>query len=151
MPPWPATWANRAACARWSCGPATRNAPGPNRSWPARRDSPTWRRPPRLGELAAIVRRAAMFIGSDTGPLHLAAAVGTPCVGLFGPMPAERNGPYGPQHVAVQKMCLTGTSRQRRTAGPESMEAITVETSPPPATRFSTAPKSAERLRLNVS
>jgi heptosyltransferase I len=80
-----------------------------------------------LGELAAIVRQAAIFVGSDTGPLHLAAAVGTPCVGLFGPMPAERNGPYGPQHVAVQKMTLKGTSRERRAAGPESMEAIWVE------------------------
>ncbi len=80
-----------------------------------------------LGELAALTRRAALFVGSDTGPLHLAAAVGTPCVGLFGPMPAERNGPYGVQHIAVQKMCLTGTSRQRRTAGSESMEAISVE------------------------
>jgi heptosyltransferase-1 len=80
-----------------------------------------------LSELAAIARRAAVFIGSDTGPLHLAAAVGTPCVGLFGPMPAERNGPYGPQHVALQKMHLTGTSRQRRSAGPKSMEAITIE------------------------
>jgi ADP-heptose:LPS heptosyltransferase len=80
-----------------------------------------------LGELGAIVRRATIFISSDTGPLHLAAAVGTPCVGLFGPMPAERNGPYGAQHICVQKIVLTGTSRQRRTAGPESMEAISVE------------------------
>jgi heptosyltransferase-1 len=80
-----------------------------------------------LGELAAIARRAAVFIGSDTGPLHLAAAVGTPCVGLFGPMPAERNGPYGPQHIAVQKMHLSRTSRQRRNASPESMQAIAIE------------------------
>jgi heptosyltransferase I len=80
-----------------------------------------------LCELAAIVRRASIFVGSDTGPLHLAAALGTPCVGLFGPMPAERNGPYGPQHVSVQKIRLTGTSRERRTAGPESMEAISVD------------------------
>lgn len=80
-----------------------------------------------LRELAAIARQAAVFVSSDTGPLHLAAAVGTPCVGLFGPMPAERNGPYGPGHAAVQKMCLKGTSRQRRTAGPESMEAISIE------------------------
>jgi ADP-heptose:LPS heptosyltransferase len=79
-----------------------------------------------LRELAAVARRAALFVSADTGPLHLAAAVGTPCVGLFGPMPAERNGPYGPLHVAVQRVCLQGTSRQRRTAGPESMEAISV-------------------------
>jgi lipopolysaccharide heptosyltransferase I len=80
-----------------------------------------------LGELAALTRRAQLFVSSDTGPLHLAVAVGTPSVGLFGPMPAERNGPYGSLHVSVQKMCLTGSSRERRTAGPESMEAISVE------------------------
>ncbi len=80
-----------------------------------------------LRELAALTRQATIFIGSDTGPLHLAVAVGTPSVGMFGPMPAERNGPYGPRNIAVQKMCLTGTSRERRGAGPESMEAISVE------------------------
>ncbi len=80
-----------------------------------------------LGELAALTRRATLFVSSDTGPLHLAVAVGTPSVGLFGPMPAERNGPYGSLHVSVQKMCLSGTSRERRSAGPESMKAISVE------------------------
>lgn len=80
-----------------------------------------------LRELAAVTRQAALFVGSDTGPLHLAVAVGTPSVGMFGPMPAERNGPYGPLHVPVQKMCLTGTSRDRRGAGPESMAAISIE------------------------
>jgi ADP-heptose:LPS heptosyltransferase len=80
-----------------------------------------------LRELAAVTRSATLFISSDTGPLHLAVAVGTACVGLFGPMPSERNGPYGQHHVAVQKVCLRGTSRGRRTAGPESMEAIAIE------------------------
>ncbi len=83
--------------------------------------------PTSLRELAAVTRMATLFVGSDTGPLHLAVAVGTPSVGLFGPMPAERNGPYGPEHVAVQQVCLTGTSRERRSAGPESMEAISCE------------------------
>ena len=83
--------------------------------------------PTTLTELAAICRRAALFISSDTGPLHIAAAVGTPCIGLFGPMPAERNGPYGTNHLAIQEMRLTGRSRDRRNAGPESMEAISVE------------------------
>lgn len=77
-----------------------------------------------LTELAALTRRATLFVGSDTGPLHLAVAVGTPCVGLFGPMPAERNGPYGPEHVAVQEVCLQGTSRERRAADGTSMAAI---------------------------
>lgn len=83
--------------------------------------------PTSLGELAALCRRAAIFIASDTGPLHLAAAVGTRCVGLFGPMPAERNGPYGDGHETVQKCRFEGTSRERRNAPASVMEAIAVE------------------------
>jgi heptosyltransferase I len=79
-----------------------------------------------LTELAALSRRAKAFIGSDTGPLHLAAAVGTPCVGLYGPWPAEVHGPFGPLHLALQKARFTGSTRQRRTAPPQLMEAITV-------------------------
>ena len=55
-----------------------------------------------LQDLGEVCRLARLFISSDTGPLHLAAAVGTPCIGLFGPVPAGRNGPYGPQHVTVE-------------------------------------------------
>ena len=80
-----------------------------------------------LTELAALARRARLFVGSDTGPLHLAAAVGTPCVGLYGPMPAARNGPYGPQHVALEKTRFEGTSRQRRNAPREVIESILVD------------------------
>jgi heptosyltransferase I len=80
-----------------------------------------------LGELAELSRRAKLFVSADTGPLHLAAAVGTPCVGLFGPMPAERNGPYGTQHIALQNVCLKGSSRSRRRASNDSMLAISVE------------------------
>lgn len=80
-----------------------------------------------LREVASLARRAQVFIASDTGPLHIAAAAGTPCVGLYGPMPAERNGPYGPGHIAIQKMRFEGSSRQRRHAPAELMEAITVD------------------------
>jgi heptosyltransferase I len=52
--------------------------------------------PTDLGELTALLQRCRLMIGNDTGPLHLAAALGTPCLGLFGPTSAERNGPYGP-------------------------------------------------------
>ncbi len=79
-----------------------------------------------LSQLAALARRARIFLGSDTGPLHLAAAVGTPCVGLYGPWPAEKHGPFGPQHVVVQKMRMEGSTRQRRYAPPIYMEAISV-------------------------
>ncbi|HTU24354.1 MAG TPA: glycosyltransferase family 9 protein [Pirellulales bacterium] len=82
--------------------------------------------PTSLTELAALARRAQLFVSSDTGPLHLAAAVGTPCVGLFGPMPGERNGPYGGKHVTIQVARLTGTSRERRGADNATMLAIDV-------------------------
>jgi lipopolysaccharide heptosyltransferase I len=55
-----------------------------------------------LTDLGELCRLARVFISSDTGPLHLAAAVGTPCVGLFGPVPAKRNGPYGSLHRVVE-------------------------------------------------
>jgi ADP-heptose:LPS heptosyltransferase len=51
--------------------------------------------PTDLHELAALLRRSALMVANDTGPLHLAAALGTPSLGLFGPTRAERNGPYG--------------------------------------------------------
>ena len=83
--------------------------------------------PTTLAELAAIARRARFFIGSDTGPLHLAAAVDTPCIGLYGPWPANIHGPYGHQHIALQKAFFEGSTRGRRHASPELMQAITVE------------------------
>ena len=51
-----------------------------------------------LYELIALLRRASVVVAADTGPLHLAAAVGTPCVGLYGPTTPARNGPYGARH-----------------------------------------------------
>jgi lipopolysaccharide heptosyltransferase I len=80
-----------------------------------------------LTELVALLRRARLMIASDTGPLHMAVAVGTPSVGLFGPMPAERNGAYGPQHISLQEATLTGGSRKRRTASNLTMKAIGVD------------------------
>jgi heptosyltransferase-1 len=48
-----------------------------------------------IGELIALTRRARIFIGGDTGPLHLAAALQVPVVAIFGPTDPARNGPYG--------------------------------------------------------
>jgi lipopolysaccharide heptosyltransferase I len=58
--------------------------------------------PTDLDELLAVLRRASVIVAADTGPLHLAAALGTRCVGLYGPTAAERNGPYGRGHRALQ-------------------------------------------------
>jgi len=54
--------------------------------------------PTDLAALIALLRRASVMVAADTGPLHLAAALGTPCVGLYGPTSPERNGPYGAGH-----------------------------------------------------
>jgi heptosyltransferase I len=81
-----------------------------------------------LLQLAALARRARFAIGSDTGPLHLAAAAGAACIGLYGPWPADQHGPYGPQHINLQRMCMEGTTHQRRHAPPTYMEAIDVGT-----------------------
>src|SRR5262249_14907900 len=80
-----------------------------------------------LLELAALARRSALFLGSDTGPLHLAAAVGATCVGLFGTSRREQSGPYGEQHISLHAYYHTGTSRLRRSAANDAMQAITVD------------------------
>jgi heptosyltransferase-1 len=48
-----------------------------------------------IAELIAMTRRAALVIGGDTGPVHLASALDRPVVGIFGPTDPSRNGPFG--------------------------------------------------------
>jgi heptosyltransferase-1 len=55
-----------------------------------------------LGELIALTRRARLFIGGDTGPLHLAAALQVPVVAIFGPTDPARNGPYGTKSIVLR-------------------------------------------------
>ncbi|HTA85922.1 MAG TPA: glycosyltransferase family 9 protein, partial [Silvibacterium sp.] len=50
---------------------------------------------PTLTELIAITRKSSLVIAGDTGPLHLASALGKPVVGIFGPTDPARNGPFG--------------------------------------------------------
>lgn len=83
--------------------------------------------PTTLLELTALCREAKLFISGDTGPLHLAAAVDTPCVALFGASDAQRNGPYGHQHRALQPVKLEGPSRMRRNADNAAVSAISVD------------------------
>jgi heptosyltransferase I len=55
-----------------------------------------------VGELISLMRRACLFIGGDTGPMHLAAALRVPVVALFGPTRPERNGPFGTRCVVLR-------------------------------------------------
>jgi heptosyltransferase I len=77
-------------------------------------------------ELAALCRRAALFVGSDTGPMHLAVAVGTPTVSMHGPSRADWCGAYGPMNVRMQIRYEAGSSLERRRADDSAMRGITV-------------------------
>jgi ADP-heptose:LPS heptosyltransferase len=55
-----------------------------------------------IRELAAILRRVQLLLANDSAPLHLAAAMGTPVVGLFGPTNAVRARPYGEGHRVLR-------------------------------------------------
>jgi heptosyltransferase-1 len=57
--------------------------------------------------MIALVRRAGVVIAGDTGPLHLAAALERPVVGLYGPTDPARNGPYG----TVSRVLRHGSSK----------------------------------------
>ena len=57
--------------------------------------------PTTLVQFIALARRARLFVGGDTGPLHLAAAVGTPIVGIYGPTDPVRNGPFAADDIAL--------------------------------------------------
>lgn len=56
-----------------------------------------------LKQLAALSRRSLLFIGVDTAPMHIAAAVGTPVLALFGPSGEFNWGPWGDGHVVIKK------------------------------------------------
>ena len=75
-----------------------------------------------LPELAELMRAARICVASDTGPLHLAAAVSTPCVALFGPTLPRVCGPYGKSHRCVQAYYQDGRGRRRAENG--AMRAI---------------------------
>ena len=63
--------------------------------------------PTNLRELAELLRTAKLVIGGDTGPLHLADALGTPVIGLYGPTSSRRNGPYGQLEHCIDVFATT--------------------------------------------
>jgi heptosyltransferase-1 len=76
-----------------------------------------------ITELIALTRRARLFVGGDTGPLHLAAALRVPVVAIFGPTDPARNGPYGTRSI-VLRSAESVTSHARRIAPDEGLLAI---------------------------
>jgi len=76
-----------------------------------------------ITELMALTRRARLFVGGDTGPLHLAAALRVPVVAIYGPTDPARNGPYG-THSVVLRSAESVTSHARRAEADEGMLGI---------------------------
>jgi heptosyltransferase I len=79
-----------------------------------------------LSQLIAFTRRARLFIGGDTGPMHLAAALKVPVVAIFGPTNPARNGPYGTLSV-VLRSSVSKTSHARRAEVDRGLLEITAE------------------------
>jgi heptosyltransferase I len=79
-----------------------------------------------LGPLMALLGSAECFVGGDTGPLHLAVALGTPAVALFGPTDPRRNGPFPPGDIVLRSAdAMTSYSRSNQTD--PSLLALSVE------------------------
>lgn len=76
-----------------------------------------------IPQLAGLLAGGRVVVSGDTGPLHLALAVGTPAVGLFGPVPAARNGPKGRGYRCLQ---APGAAWERRDVSKVDMGAISV-------------------------
>jgi lipopolysaccharide heptosyltransferase I len=81
-----------------------------------------------IADLVGLARDARVMISGDTGPLHIAGAVGTPLVALFGPTSPERNGPWSPRDVVISRVseCACLYERGCRKSTP-CINAIAVE------------------------
>jgi heptosyltransferase-3 len=83
-----------------------------------------------LGELAALLERASLFVGVDSAPMHMAAALGVPVVVLFGPSGEMSWGPWGEEHAVVASPYLCRPCGQDGCLGDkrsDCLEAITVQ------------------------
>ena len=75
----------------------------------------------------ALMQRAKFVVSADTGPLHLASALGAPVVGLYGPTDPARNGPYGGQNIVVRNPSKSETTYRRGASYSSPMLSITVD------------------------
>ncbi|HKQ61115.1 MAG TPA: glycosyltransferase family 9 protein, partial [Candidatus Polarisedimenticolaceae bacterium] len=84
--------------------------------------------PTDLAQLAALIERAALFVGGDSGPLHLACAVGCPVLGIYGPTDPLVNRPWGVpfRTVAAAGRVYRGIKRVDRAGGFDGLDAAQV-------------------------
>jgi lipopolysaccharide heptosyltransferase I len=81
-----------------------------------------------ITDILAVAKNASLMVSGDTGPLHMAGAVGTPIVALFGPTRAERNGPWSPADITISRFdrCVCHYERRCRRDRP-CIDDITVD------------------------
>jgi len=80
-----------------------------------------------IPQMMAALRGAHFFVGGDTGPLHVAVALGTPVIGLYGPTDPKQTGPYCREDVVVRNARPDETTYERGSAHAPSMLSITVD------------------------
>ena len=78
-----------------------------------------------IGLLPALLRKAAVLVTNDSGPMHVAAAVGTPVVAMFGPTSPARTGPYGASHQVLRAGIPCSPCFSRTCANPEPLACLT--------------------------
>jgi len=90
-------------------------------------DPPPVALPLSLGPLMALLRRAKFVVSADTGPLHLASALGAPVVGLYGPTDPSRNGPFSCADIVVRNAQASVTTYRREASYSPAMLSIAVD------------------------
>lgn len=83
--------------------------------------------PTSILQLAALIDKASLFIGSDSGPLHLATALQTPVIGLLGPTDPERNGSFNHRDIIISKDLDCSPCYKKNCDKPICMESISVD------------------------
>ncbi len=75
--------------------------------------------PTEMADLVSLTKAAALMISGDTGPMHVAGAVGTPLIGIYGPTDPKRNGPWVDEDLTVSRFrsCACHYERRCRIAG----------------------------------
>jgi lipopolysaccharide heptosyltransferase I len=83
--------------------------------------------PTNLKQLLALLEWCELFVGGDTGPLHMAAALGVAVIGIFGGSDGQRNGPYGARNVVIQQrefQCVPCWKTTCRLCGSEHLQCL---------------------------
>jgi len=129
----PARWARLADAWTAKTGGGVLLTWGPDEEEIARRVAAAMRTSPKVApktdirEMTSLIRRCDVFAGGDTGPLHLAAALGVRCLAIMGPTEPSRNGPWGQGHVVLHHRLACSGCHLRACPDIECLDRIGVD------------------------